>query len=222
MYGDVSLQSSTVSGNDGVDDGYAVLTFENSIVAGNPRSNGGDECASVQPKSKGGNVFDPVTDCGSRAGGDDVITANPGLRTLADNGGRTPTIGLRAASPAVDLATSTASRTDQRGVRRGQEPDSGAFERKLCGGVDVNVVGTRQADDLLGTPGRDGILAGGGPDRVDGGGSNDSICGGAGRDVLKGGLGDDLIRGGRGKDRCSGGAGSDKAIGCKTERGIER
>ncbi|WP_169614827.1 choice-of-anchor Q domain-containing protein [Nodosilinea sp. P-1105] len=57
----------------------------------------------------------------------DIISTNPGLGPLADNGGPTPTHALLAESPAVN-AGSTSAATDQRGLPRGDTPDIGAFE----------------------------------------------------------------------------------------------
>ena len=61
---------------------------------------------------------------------DDVLGIDPLLGPLADNGGPTKTMALRAGSPAIGSALpDRATGQDQRGVER-HDPDSGAFERK--------------------------------------------------------------------------------------------
>ena len=57
------------------------------------------------------------------------VTRHPGLSLLADNGGPTETIALTKESPAVDHATKPAPKRDQRGKRRDDRPDIGAYER---------------------------------------------------------------------------------------------
>lgn len=61
----------------------------------------------------------------------DILTADPLLGPLADNGGPTLTCALSKGSPAIDAGTETgAPSTDQRGVPRpqGESPDIGAYE----------------------------------------------------------------------------------------------
>jgi hypothetical protein len=81
------------------------------------------------PSSASGNVS-PDTDCPGRA-----VTGDPRLRPLANNGGPTPTQGLRLASPARDLIPPAACglATDQRGLPRPSGPacDAGAFEAQV-------------------------------------------------------------------------------------------
>jgi hypothetical protein len=66
-----------------------------------------------------------------------LVTANPGLGTLANNGGPTQTVALLPGSPAIDAGTAFFAfgflpSTDQRGDPRpdvpGTNPDIGAFE----------------------------------------------------------------------------------------------
>ena len=68
---------------------------------------------------------------GGYAGGTSIITADPKLADLADNGGRTFTCALLAGSSAIDAGTSdNAPAQDQRGTARpqGSGVDIGAYE----------------------------------------------------------------------------------------------
>jgi hypothetical protein len=56
-----------------------------------------------------------------------ILFADPLLEDLADNGGPTPTMALRAGSPAIDFA-SDCPETDQTGAACVGECDSGAVE----------------------------------------------------------------------------------------------
>ncbi len=58
-----------------------------------------------------------------------VVTADPKLMPLADNGGFTETHALRKSSPAIGLASGSVPNKDQRGVNRDSHPDVGAYER---------------------------------------------------------------------------------------------
>ena len=129
--GGVAAYGTTVADNEGVVDGYANYTvrFENSIIAGNNRSDGGKECVRARVKSDGGNVF-AAGNCTADAGPGDKVVGTADLKPLADNGGPTPTRALRRRSPAINAANKDASKRDQRGVKRGKHPDSGAYERK--------------------------------------------------------------------------------------------
>lgn len=60
-----------------------------------------------------------------------LVSADPRIGGLADNGGPTQTIALRRTSPAVGAASKRSSpRVDQRQVDRDRQPDIGAFERR--------------------------------------------------------------------------------------------
>ncbi|PWB73276.1 MAG: hypothetical protein C3F07_09920 [Anaerolineales bacterium] len=68
---------------------------------------------------------------GGYAGGTNIITADPKLLPLADNGGPTPTMALLSSSPAIDAGDdANCPATDQRGVTRpqGSHCDIGAYE----------------------------------------------------------------------------------------------
>jgi hypothetical protein len=134
LSGDVELYNATVTGNNGVleeESYYYPATFSNSVIADNPRQGGGPECSPAHPpESKGGNVFSTGSECAAKANEKDVVVDDARLGKLADNGGATPTVALKKGSPAIGQATKTATKRDQRGVKRGKDPDSGAFERR--------------------------------------------------------------------------------------------
>ena len=129
VFGDVEVYNSTVTGNNGAAESYDgdAATFVNSIVTGNKRSGGGPECGADAPRSLGGNLFGPA--CAALATKKDVVAKDARLGPLKDNGGPTPTVALKRGSPAIGLATDKATKKDQRGVPRGKDPDSGAYER---------------------------------------------------------------------------------------------
>jgi hypothetical protein len=91
--------------------------------------------------SVGGNLRGLVTDLGGNISSDTTVlftqstsrgSTDPGLTSLANNGGPTWTMALLTNSPAVDAAVvlySTA--TDQRGTNRLGAPDIGSFEFAL-------------------------------------------------------------------------------------------
>jgi hypothetical protein len=110
---------------------------ENSIVAFNtvdsPATGTPSNCGSGAITSNGYNV-DSGTDCGFNSTGDQSNTDPHFTSTFVqDNGGNTDTLGLDAASPAVDAIPQSApgcSGTDQRDTARPQGPncDVGAVE----------------------------------------------------------------------------------------------
>ena len=63
-------------------------------------------------------------------GATDLFGGKLGLGKLADNGGPTKTIALMKGSRAIGRAEPDAVRVDQRGVKRGNKPDIGAYERR--------------------------------------------------------------------------------------------
>jgi Ca2+-binding RTX toxin-like protein len=199
----------------------------------------------------------------------DKINTDPMIGPLTNNGGLSATHALLAGSPAIDSIPQVCvpPSEDQRGTTRPGGPfylpvapdfqpgfrcDRGAFEVQLpppppgpgppgfCQGVQANVTGTGEEDELRGTAGpdvitglggndiirglggRDRICGDGGQDIVRGGGGrdtifglsgNDKLSGEAGRDLLQGGGGSDLLRGGNGVDRLLGGSGFDTLVG---------
>ena len=126
----VAGDASPSGGNFYVDNSTASV-FKNSIVAGgvSPGAANCDKTGTDLATSDGGNVESAST-CGF-AGPGDKANADPLLAALANNGGPTDTMALRAGSPALDAAVGCPPpATDQRGVPRpqGAACDSGAFE----------------------------------------------------------------------------------------------
>jgi len=146
---EASLRNVTISGNTAqLGGGLAVIEddcpfvcfgpfeMERTLIAGN--SVDGEpstaDCFGATPRSGAHNLFGIGGACGP--GLDDTAGSvgkplDPRLTPLGDHGGPTPTHGLLADSPAVDLAGSC-SGTDQRGRPRpaGAGCDAGAFERQ--------------------------------------------------------------------------------------------
>jgi hypothetical protein len=152
--GKMSLEFCTVVGNSapaGVSAGVsgspesgAVLTIQDSIIAGNlvrgttkpdlDIAVSGATGSAAAIVSKGHNlVGDGNAATNFNAAGDltNVSDADLHLEPLADNGGPTPTIALRTSSPAYNAGvTGPFTGTDQRGLYRqfGSAPDIGAYE----------------------------------------------------------------------------------------------
>ncbi len=101
------------------------VMFRNTIVAGNLLS---PNC-NFALGSLGGNYEDGDS-CYFRGTRDRQNAPAPGLDAIADNGGPTMTMALRADSFAIDGGVSPCPATDQRGTERPQNGrcDSGAFE----------------------------------------------------------------------------------------------
>ena len=211
----VDVYSATISRNradrgGGIHVAGGTARLENSIIALNHGGGGGlSDCDGEGAGlfSFGGNLFSsrcPALRLRPR----DLVSRRPGLRPLARNGGPVPTHGLTRSSPAVDAAKQgLCYRFDGRGAPRrlGGRCDIGAYERVTCGGVLVNLIGSKHSDRLLGGGGDDGILGLGGDDFLAGGDGDDALCGGVGDDLLIGGAGHDRLRGQQGDDRCRGG-----------------
>ncbi len=133
---DTTIASNVASGPKGLG-GNVLASSEstvkphNTIVAGGTAATG-PNCA-VTAKSaiqSQGHNLDSLNDCGFTAGGD-IVSTDPLLGPLADNGGITQTMALAPGSPAINAAASAACpATDQRGVLRpaGSGCDIGAFE----------------------------------------------------------------------------------------------
>jgi CSLREA domain-containing protein len=153
----------------------------------------------------------------------DARGVDPRLGAFDSHGGPSPTVVLMASSPAIDLG-GRCSRTDQRGAPRDDHCDVGAYERVLCLGRAVNIVGTPGDDELSGGREPDAFLGLAGNDEFQGSLDDDVACGSGGGDHLIGGPGDDRLAGGRGndvldgeegRDRCWGGPGRDELIACE-------
>jgi large repetitive protein len=156
-----SLSDSTVSGNTS-DPGQAVLetyacsdgTVSFVTFSGNSNALGiscpdvtvtgtiladstdGPNCVGAALKEPFGYNLDSGSSC-ALGRPTDLSSTKPRLRALADNGGPTMTMALKAGSPAIDHGGTAATgcpAADQRGVPRPQGPacDIGAFERRVA------------------------------------------------------------------------------------------
>jgi hypothetical protein len=131
--GNPSLTNVTMSGNSANQDGGAIynassnnLIVKNSILWGNIAPNG----AQIYNESGAAIVSNSIVEGGYESG-TNIITADPLLGSLQNNGGYTQTMALGAGSSAIDTGdTTTCAVTDQRGVTRpyGAGCDMGAFE----------------------------------------------------------------------------------------------
>jgi hypothetical protein len=107
------------------------LTMAQTILANDPEAPGGNCAHEGTFTDGGGNLQFPGESCGSG-----VLTADPLLAPLADNGGPTQTMAPGSGSPALDGGGDTCPATDQRGEPRPADGngdgtaacDSGAYE----------------------------------------------------------------------------------------------
>ena len=143
--GPVTLTHVSIAGNSsaaGVGGGVymnngAAFNVDRSIIASNTAGTGPD-CGVAAGKtltSLNYNVFSSLAGCNvSGTTANNVVTASPQLGALGNYGGPTQTVSLLAGSPAVDIAPTCATGSDQRGVTRpiGGSCDAGAFERQLA------------------------------------------------------------------------------------------
>lgn len=110
-------------------------TFEvrNSLLALNEVGQGGlapNDCEGETFTSLGNNVLSTKVECDGFTQPTDLERPNPRIGQLSKNGGPTKTVALRRGSPAIGHADNpSAPNRDQRGERRGGDPDAGAFER---------------------------------------------------------------------------------------------
>ena len=249
LRGDATLVNVTIAGNraargGGIAPAQPAASARLTIVAGNRATERGAQC--LGPLTSLGDNVEQGRRCGFDAAGDRART-DPSLGRTTSNGGPTPTMSLHAGSPALDLG-GTCGRRDQRGAPRDGRCDAGAYERVLCLGRPVNIVGTpgdeelsggREPDTFLGLGGDDEFQGSLADDRACGGRGRDHLIGGPGPDVLVGGLGadelegeegNDLLRGGAGPDGLDGGPGrdrcvalgSDDLVACETEVSAQR
>jgi CSLREA domain-containing protein len=127
----------TISGNAAAQGGglyvYQGGTLRGTVLTGNHATlHGGAEtdCFFPGPKlvSAGGNVLRTGA-CVTTATAGDVVTAQPRLGPLANNGGPTMTMALLAHSPAIGVVATGCTPTDQRGAHRPTAKcDAGSFE----------------------------------------------------------------------------------------------
>lgn len=135
-------------------------TIENTIIADNTaqsRETGAD-CTYGADYSESSNFTDAGNNLdsdGSCFSGDsanaatgDVVSADPLLSTLADNGGPVWTMALQAGSPAIGAGAGCTG-SDARGVALPSSCDIGAFETAA---TDLSVTGSGTASVLVGQP----------------------------------------------------------------------
>jgi hypothetical protein len=107
----------------------AIVAVQNSIAALNTIGAPGTsaDCGGSAFTSAGVNLFTNLTGC-TGFGPPNLLTSNPKLGKLKNNGGPTKTIELKKGSSAINHAGSGSPKRDQRGEKR-KKPDIGAFER---------------------------------------------------------------------------------------------
>ena len=229
------------------------ITLENSIIAGNfdtPENNGvGFIAPDISGAARGnannllGNTqgltietsVAPASE--SLGAGSDIISANPGLGTLQDNGGLTQTIELLPGSPAINggdnnkILRETSIDVDGDGnptifnfdnnpnTTNAQIPYDqrfGSFSRIVGEIVDI---GAFEVQTIIApcapTNGDDDLTDCATPndDSINGLGGNDTLIGEVGNDNLRGNANNDILNGGGGKDTLIGGGGRDTLIG---------
>ena len=134
-YSYATLNNVTISGNTAAGEGGGIINSENgysvvsnSIVSGNTAPTGANYY------DDGTNGTSTVADSVIEGGytGTNIITTDPLLDNLADNGGFTQTMALKDGSPAIDAGgvNQACAAVDQRGVTRPQGAgcDIGAYE----------------------------------------------------------------------------------------------
>jgi predicted outer membrane repeat protein len=130
----VTITNNTADGNGGgmIVGDSATVNFRNTILAGNTSTDNASEDCYGTLNSQGYNLIQDPTGCtidGSIIGV--LISLNPMLMALADNGGPTMTHALGVNSPAVDAGdNATCESRDQRGFPRpqGVTCDMGGYE----------------------------------------------------------------------------------------------
>jgi hypothetical protein len=124
--GNFDLTATTVTANSAVNGAGVYGTEskgESSVVDTIIAGNDGPDCGGVVP-SQGHNLFGP--DGCTSAGPGDILTADPGLGPFDRKERVYP---LENGSPALDAGIDVGLKVDQRGVRRHDPPDIGAYER---------------------------------------------------------------------------------------------
>ncbi|MBI3151019.1 MAG: HYR domain-containing protein [Chloroflexi bacterium] len=135
----LTLINSTLSNNSATGIGGNIinsgtLNYSNTIIA---NATAGEDCISLKGGMVGTNINNLVEDGGCSAS----LSGDPGLDTLANNGGATQTMSLLSGSSAIDAgdnticAASPVNGLDQRGVTRDSSCDIGAYE--YAGGSDT-------------------------------------------------------------------------------------
>jgi hypothetical protein len=89
-----------------------------------------NDCEGETFTSLGNNLLSTKLECDGFTQPTDLERANPKIGTLKNNGGPTKTVELKRGSAAIGKAHKpSAPNRDQRGGKRDNQPDIGAFER---------------------------------------------------------------------------------------------
>jgi predicted outer membrane repeat protein len=148
-----TLTNVTITGNKSGSSGGGIwaptsFTLQNSIVAGNFMGNTANDISGTINSSSSYNLIGTGGSGGLTNGvnHNQVGVTNPGLGTLANNGGPNQTIALLAGSPAIDKGNNalvTAGATDQRGLTRivNGTVDIGAYEVQAPSAASFTVTG---------------------------------------------------------------------------------
>ncbi len=149
----MELNNVTLSGNGAGGSGQVIynngtVNLHNTII----ESPGSENCAGNASEiiSLGYNISSDAT-CLS-GGTDDLLSTDPLLEPLADNGGGTLTHALVPESPAVDSAdTAIYPATDQRGILRpqGSDCDRGAYELTVISVAEPEVAEPEVAEPIV-------------------------------------------------------------------------
>jgi hypothetical protein len=134
--GRLNITNGTFSNNNSSNGGAVrnglggILSLRNSILA---NSTGGVDCSksSTTPAIENINNLIETTGAGAESCGISLLSSDPMLDSLTNNGGSTQTMALRANSPAINAGdNASCPSTDQRGVTRPQDShcDIGAYE----------------------------------------------------------------------------------------------
>ena len=109
----------------------SIFEVRNSLIALNEVGQGGlvaNDCEGETFTSLGSNLLSTKVECDGFTQPTDLERANPKLGTLRKNGGPTKTIELKRGSAAIGNAHKpSAPNRDQRGRKRDNRPDIGAF-----------------------------------------------------------------------------------------------
>ena len=135
--GRLTITNGTFSNNSSLNGGAVrnglggVLSLHNSILA---NSTSGVDCikSNTTPAVENINNLIETTGAGAESCGTSLLSSDPMLDSLTNNGGSTQTMALRASSPAINTGDdASCPSTDQRGVTRpqGSHCDIGAYEK---------------------------------------------------------------------------------------------
>jgi len=128
------LEHATIASNTAAIEGGGIYagrtTLRASLIGDNSAPSGGD-CSSDEARGVGVNLIEDTTSCNLSTPGESVVlSADPKLGPLQNNGGTTETQALLAGSPAIGVVTTKAQckAPDQRGEPRTVPCDLGAYE----------------------------------------------------------------------------------------------